>query len=243
MAEFSDYIVFVDESGDHSLTSIDPKFPVFALSFCVVRKAEYTGTVVPAMQSFKFKYWGHDAVVLHEHEIRKTKGDFAFLRTDKALREGFYDDLNTLISDAPITIIASVIDKVRLTAKYPNPWSPYRIALHFCLERLLLFLTSMGQEGKLVHVIFECRGKVEDSELELEFRRIVDGSSTWGWTSRDFSPMGFAPRFARKSVNSTGLQLADLTARPIALKTIRPTQPNRAYDIILTKLGNMKEFP
>ncbi len=236
MADFSDYIVFVDESGDHSLTSIDPDFPVFALSFCVVKKADYIGAVVPAMQGLKFKYWGHDAVVLHEHEIRKTTGDFAFLRADKALREGFYEDLNTMMVDAPITIIASVIDKVRLKAKYPHPWSPYRIALHFCLERLLLFLTSMGQEGKLVHVIFECRGKAEDAELELAFRRIVDGSSTWGWTSRDFSPMGFTPRFARKSVNSTGLQLADLTARPIALKTIRPTQPNRAYDIILTKV-------
>ena len=33
MAEFSDYIVFVDESGDHSLTSTGP---VFALKFGVV---------------------------------------------------------------------------------------------------------------------------------------------------------------------------------------------------------------
>ena len=38
MTGFSNYIVFVDESGDHSLTSIDPQFPVFSLSFCIVRK-------------------------------------------------------------------------------------------------------------------------------------------------------------------------------------------------------------
>ena len=111
MAEFSDYIVHVDESGDHSLTSIDPQFPVFSLSFCVVRKDDYTGTVVPAVQALKFKYRGHDAVVLHEHEIRKSKGEFTFLLTDKALRDAFYDDLNQVIVDAPIAIIASVIDK------------------------------------------------------------------------------------------------------------------------------------
>ena len=31
----SDYIVYVDESGDHSLTSINPRYPLFVLSFCV----------------------------------------------------------------------------------------------------------------------------------------------------------------------------------------------------------------
>ena len=41
MTEFSDYIVYVDESGDHSLTSIDKEFPVFSLSFCVVKKSQY----------------------------------------------------------------------------------------------------------------------------------------------------------------------------------------------------------
>jgi len=243
MAEFSDYIVYVDESGDHSLTSIDAVFPVFSLSFCIVKKDEYMASVVPSVQALKFKYWGHDSVVLHEHEIRKSKGDFTFLLTDKAVREAFYEDLNQIMVDAPITIIASVIDKLKLTKKYPKPWNPYELALHFCMERLLMFLTGMGQAGKRVHVVFECRGKAEDTELELAFRRIVDGANGWGWVERDFSVMEFEPKFAKKSVNSTGLQLADLTARPIAIKTLRPTQANRAYDVILTKMGQIKEFP
>ncbi|UIE41753.1 hypothetical protein KOJCDNHJ_00343 [Xanthomonas citri pv. punicae] len=29
MAQFSDYIVFVDESGDHGMANIDPAFPLF----------------------------------------------------------------------------------------------------------------------------------------------------------------------------------------------------------------------
>jgi len=243
MADFSDYIVYVDESGDHSLAKIDPQFPVFSLSFCVVAKADYTTSVVPAVQDLKFKYWGHDSVVLHEHEIRKSKGDFTFLLTNKALREAFYDDLTAVMANAPITIIASVIDKGKLTARYPNPWSPYEIALHFCLERLLIFLTARGQVGKQVHVVFECRGAAEDATLELAFRRIVGGANSWGWVERDFSAMEFVPKFAKKSVNSTGLQLADLTARPIAIKTLRPAQPNRAYDVILTKMGAIKKFP
>ena len=60
---------------------------------------------------------------------------------------------------------------------------------------------------------------------------------------RDFSIMEFESKFARKSVNSTGLQLADLTARPIALMILRPSQANRTYEVIETKLGAIKVFP
>ena len=77
---FSDYIVYADESGDHSLTSIDPQFPVFVLAFCIlIQKAAYTDHVVPAFQRFKFEFWGHDSVVLHGHDIRKAQDDFNIL--------------------------------------------------------------------------------------------------------------------------------------------------------------------
>jgi hypothetical protein len=42
---FADYIVFVDESGDHGLHNIDPQFPVFTLAFCIVSKADYLATI------------------------------------------------------------------------------------------------------------------------------------------------------------------------------------------------------
>lgn len=77
---FSDYIVYVDESGDHSLTSIDPEFPVFVFAFCIFENSAYARTVLPSLQSFKFKYFGHDLVNLHSHEIRKARKELAILR-------------------------------------------------------------------------------------------------------------------------------------------------------------------
>jgi hypothetical protein len=38
-----------------------------------------------------------------------------------------------------------------------------------------------------------------------------------------------------KSSNAPGMQLADLVARPIGIKTLRPAQVNRAYEILLPK--------
>ena len=42
MSDFSDFIVFADESGDHGMENIDPEFPMFALVFCVFRKSDYS---------------------------------------------------------------------------------------------------------------------------------------------------------------------------------------------------------
>lgn len=243
MPEFSDFIVYADESGDHGMVSIDPQYPVFALTFCVMRKEDYTTQVVPAVQQFKFGIWGHDSVVLHEHEIRKSIGPFGLLRTNRALRTRFFDELNALIEATPMTIFASVIDKEKHRAKYANPWNPYEIALHVCMERLQAMMNRFEQHGKTVHVVFESRGAKEDAELELEFRRIASNQSHWGYRRHDFSRFDFQPVFIPKAANASGLQLADLTARPIALSQLRPGQPNRAFEIIQPKLGGLKCFP
>jgi hypothetical protein len=89
--EFGEYIVYVDESGDHSMTSIDENYPIFSLAFCVFKKADYVRIAVPAMQEFKFRWFGHDTVVMHEADIVKRRGPFHFLQYDK-IRSRFMDD-------------------------------------------------------------------------------------------------------------------------------------------------------
>lgn len=243
VTEFSDYIVFVDESGDHGLTGIDPQFPVFALALCVLRKEDYIAQITPNFQRFKFAFFGHDEVILHEHEIRKQQRPFAFLRADPALRARFMDGISGLIAAAPFTLIASVIDKTRLVDRYASPWNPYEIALRFCMERLLAFLRMQRQQEHLTHVCFESRGAKEDGDLELEFRRICANGARWGWNAPDFSKMSFEPLFTPKASNSIGLQMADLVARPIALNTMRPNQPNRAFETLSPKISKIKVFP
>src|SRR5580704_15815571 len=221
--EFSEYVVYADESGDHSLTSINRQHPVFVLAFCVVQKPTYIDDIVPAFQRLKFEFWGHDGVVLHSHEIRKAHGDFNIL-LNAATRAKFFERLNGVIDAANFTIIAAVIDKQSHVKKYAKPADPYEIALGFCMERLQLCLMERGQADRLTHVQVECRGKAEDAKLELEFRRICDGRNAVGrMPNLDI-------RFMDKKHNSTGLQLADLVAHPIGSHAIKPAQPNRAYN-------------
>jgi len=233
---FSDYIVYADESGDHGLEKIDPDYPIFCLVFALIKKTEYIENVVPAFQSFKMKYFGHDMIVLHEHEIRKQKNEFGVLRTSLELREEFLSELTALIDRATFYLIASVIRKELYRKRKRVPSSPYDISLLFCMERILQKLTELGEVGKTVHVVFECRGKREDAELELTFRRIISGEENWGYRSSDFSKIEFIPVFRDKKANSTGVQLADLTARPIGLSILRPNQKNRAMNSLEGKV-------
>lgn len=103
----SDYVVFVDESGDHSLTSIDPQYPVFVLCFCIVKKDDYVATLVPWVKTLKFETFGHDCVVLHESDIRRKRGHFSQL--SKEPREAFLNKLTLIIQSLPMTVVAVVI--------------------------------------------------------------------------------------------------------------------------------------
>jgi hypothetical protein len=244
-AAFADYIVFADESGSPVLEGPDPTFPVFVLACALVSKVEYAERIVPRLQRLKFDFVGHDQLVLHERDIRRQQRDFAFLQVDATTREAFLERINQVVAEAEIDVIAAVIDKVRLAKKSSNPWSPYEIALHFCMETLLSRLRQIGQAGRLVHVIFESRGKKEDAALELHFRRIAANQANWGYKQPDFRALEWEPVFVDKRCNSSGLQLADLMARPIGLKVLRPLQENRAFEVLRLKLapGGMKSFP
>ena len=63
----SDYIIYVDESGDHSLDQIDAQYPVFVLSFCIFDQTKYRSQIVPGFLEIKFKHWGHDMVIFRNY--------------------------------------------------------------------------------------------------------------------------------------------------------------------------------
>lgn len=242
-ADFGEYLIFADESGDHGLATIDPEFPVFTLAFCLIRKTDYISKIVPAIQQLKLDFWGHDQIILREHDIRKEVGPFALLRTDKKLRQEFMTRLSLLIEEAPIHIVASVIHKMTLKQKYSSPHNPYDIALLFCMERSLDVLVQQKQDRPVTHILAESRGEKEDKQLMQEFDRIRNNHVKLDNQAPNFNRVRFELIFVEKKSNSSGLQLADLVARPIALSVLRPDQHNRAFDSIREKKPIIKIFP
>lgn len=223
---YSDYIIYADESGDPNPATVDLNYPVFVLNFCVFRKDAYATSVLPAVAEFKFQHFGHDMVVLHENEIHLQRPPFVFLR-DEQRRALFMARLGRLIRQADFTIIAAAIDKRRLE----KPHDLYEIALRKCMERTHGFLANLGERKRTTHIIIESRGSKEDRQLTEAFRRIRHGENPSGQALPSLDIV-----FADKKANSAGLQIADLTARPIGRHFIDPEQPNRAWDSLEPKL-------
>ena len=85
-------------------------------------------------------------------------------------------------------------------------------------------------------------GNNEDRNLEIEFLRICKNQDDWGWRPPSFQEFDFKSVFVSKMINSGGLQLADLMARPLALKHLKPQQRNRVLEVITPKLKGFKVF-
>ncbi|MGJ8759514.1 MAG: DUF3800 domain-containing protein [Polaribacter sp.] len=242
MIEKGDYIVFIDESGDHNVEKIDPKYPIFVITFCCFNIDEFTNQVTPALQGLKIKYFGHDQVVLHEADIRKRKKPFQF-SGNEGLRNSFLSELSEIIGNIPFIIVSVVIDKTKLKSQYNKPFNPYHLGLRFGLEKLNEVFLNKKQKGKEISLVFEKRGKKEDIDLEKEFFKICSENEQFGYKQVDYAKVIYKLVFADKKSNSTGLQIADLIARPIGLNYLDPLKSNRAYEVISSKIYANKKFP
>lgn len=239
----SEYIVYVDESGDHSLAKIDPLYPVFVLVFCIFRKVDYANIVSPLFKHLKLNFFGHDLTVLHTREIRKSQNEFSILLNENT-RIGFFNYLNQIMEQIPVTIVSSVIDKLEFKKMNSEFSNPYHVALGFCLEELMLFFREEEQGRKKTFLIVEERGKEEDRQLYSVFQTVVNGKNSLNMRI----PMQL--RFANKQTNVIGLQVADLVAHPIGRHVMNPDQGNRSFEILKRKLwksskeeGEIKVYP
>lgn len=172
MSQLGDYVIYADESGDHSLEHIDHTYPVFVLCLCVFTKRSYVRSIVPKIQDLKFRWFGHDAVILHEREIRKKERPFEFLNRGNAY-DTFMDELNAILASSRVAIIASVIDKRRLKDEYLFHDNPYHLALGFCIESTFSFSNDADKES----------GRLTSYLNVAAPRKIVN----WNWSSGELS--------------------------------------------------------
>lgn len=225
-------IVYLDETGDHTLELVDKEFPLFALALLICEQSDYTQKIVPAVNQLKMDFFGHEAVILHSRDIRRAQGEFLFLRNESKRTE-FIERLNGIMAENDYRVIASVIRKQHHKDRYGmSAENPYDLALLFCLERLLPMLEERKQTR--VQIVAERRGKKEDDELMLSFLKITSYGTYYNSAER-FKKVEFKIKFVPKLMNVVGIQLADLAAYPIARHVLDPSKPNPSYKIVEKK--------
>lgn len=239
--------MFIDESGDHGLSKIDPDFPAFLLCGVIISSENYA-ILNDDFNTIKRKYWGEKEVIFHSSDIRKCRKEFQIL-FDIRLKANFYDDLNAAVSKENYVIIASAIDK----KKYINTYGKisndiYELSLSFIVERAIFYLDGIPGPKRLI-IGIEKRGKKEDQLLNEHFQKIRARGTSYV-TSQRLREVGLQIHFREKKENINGLQLSDLVAYPIITHVMNPNRANPAYDLIRNriyqkngKLYGLKKFP
>lgn len=225
------YIMFLDESGDHNLKKIDKSYPIFCLAGCIVEFNYYNQVFEKEVDKVKIKHFGMRDIIIRSYDIRKQKGEFSAL-VDKKKRESFYLDLDQLVENLQFTVIASVINKLKLKERYSEPGDPYDLCFQFIMERFCMFL---GEKRNVGIMRMESREAHNDRRLAEDyenFRRDGDG--------RFIKPEEAQRKlvdlsFNQKTQNIAGHQIADLVAYPIGSYVLYPKRENIAFKIVEKK--------
>jgi hypothetical protein len=227
------YYFFLDETGDHGLSYIDKNFPLFLLCGCLFRK-DNLKEIENEINMFKMKFFKTTQVILHSREIRKCEGPYQIL-FDMDLKARFYIELDKIIQDTNYRIIGAGINKEKHIKKYgKSAKDPYSLSLSFIIERLVFCLNNLDKDGT-VDIKVEERGKKEDKLLLSHFNSILD-RGTYYINSQRLKKKIDSFGFHNKRENIIGLQIADLSAYPLARHLLSPKTPYIPFDIIAEKI-------
>ncbi len=230
------YYLFIDESGDHGLTTLNPDFPVFLLCGVLVSAHEYL-TIRDSFNEIKQQFWKNKQVIFHSRDIRKCEKEFQIL-FDLELKGAFYQQLNECIEGSNYTVIASAIRKDNYIRKFGRLSNDvYELALSFIIERSVFYLDEIQIPGKNLQIVIEKRGKKEDKKLDEHFQRLM-ARGTGYVSAKRLKDINLNIHFRSKKENVNGLQLADLVAYPTARYVINPKRANPAFDIVASKIYN-----
>jgi hypothetical protein len=233
-----DYILFLDECGSHAIDTAGDSFPVFCLCGVIVAAAAYAD-FDDSWRAWKNRWLGTSDARVHEPSIRTRSG--LFFDPDPVRARGRIAALDTHLKALPFACIAAAIDKRRFAEEYPAgtvddflPRSVYLMCIDFIMERFTHFLCHIGN-GAQGMVRAESRGLREDAEVHHEYIRLHLEGTQFCAPSQFRGYLRPAIQFERKDGNSSGLQIADVMARPIADKILNPATSPERWEIVSGK--------
>jgi hypothetical protein len=202
-------ILFLDESGDHSLAKIDPQYPVFVLGGIIADRAYAEGEMTRRVEALKIRFFGRSDIVLHTADLARNRNGFERMM-DSSFRNEFFAALNDLMRSLDYQVVACAIQKEEHLKRYNiSALDPYFLALEILVER---FCFELRNDTGLI--VAESRGSTLDNQLEIAWLNLkIQGT-------RFLRPAKLVKRISGlslrdKSCGIAALELADLVVSPI----------------------------
>jgi Protein of unknown function (DUF3800) len=204
-------VLFLDESGDHSLAKIDPQYPLFVLGGIIVDRDYAKGEMTERVHTFKRSHLGREDLVLHTADLTRNRNGFERMQ-DAGFRADFYAGLNQLMRELEYQVVACVIHKAHHLDKYDvSALDPYFLSLQILVERLCFEVGSVPDGG---FIVAEKRGPPLDNHIELAWLNLkVQGTRFMRASQIGRRIQGLALR--DKTAGIAALEIADLVVTPI----------------------------
>jgi len=214
-------VMFLAASGDHSLTVIDPQYPIFVLGGIIADRAYAEREITAAVRQFKKDLFGRDDICLHTSDIVRNRNGFERMK-EPEFRARFYRELNALMAALEYSVVACAIRKDEHLSRYGlGALDPYMMSLDILVER---FCFEIGDREAGGVIIAEKRGATLDHQLDLAWLNLkIQGTRFLQATDLERRIAGLVTRGKRDLV--AGLELADLVVSPIGRYVLgRPTK-------------------
>jgi len=204
-------VLFLDESGDHNLSVIDPQYPLFVLGGVILDQDYAEAELTGELNAFKQALFGQTDIVLHTADITRNKNGFENLK-DVAFRNRFYAALNALMRRIRYSVVACAVRKDEHLSRYGvAALDPYLLSLDVLVERFCFEIGNVSGGGVIVA---ERRDPTLDRELELAWLNLkIQGTRYLQAKHIEDRILGLNLRAKRDNI--AGLQLADLVVSPI----------------------------
>ena len=221
------HFLFIDESGEACINTVDLRFNVFVLCGIIFREDDYA-EFDEQMKKLKRKHFGTEQVIFHSVEMRKQTNAFKIFQ-DEAVLASFYADIGPIFTNSRYKLFSCVINKEQYKARYQNKNQAYEDSLKFLCERGLYHIKATEASGTL-HVCLEKRQKGKDNYLIKYYKSFIKYGTDYVSTY-DLLRCDKRLHFRGKQANINGLQFADLCAYPIARKHLSPSSRQPTYDL------------
>jgi len=141
---------FIDDSGEKEYGPATGRYFTYAAA---IVDSVHESSVNADLIAIKEKYFGTSTVEIKSNWLRLPRERHRryiekYGLSDTKLTE-FTEELYFWLSDAPIVLLAAVIDKIQMRERYGNgAWHPSAAAYQFLLQRYELHLSSLCSQDK-----------------------------------------------------------------------------------------------
>jgi hypothetical protein len=204
-------VMFLDESGDHNLSVIDPHYPIFVLGGVILEKEYAEGELTQRLESFKKELFGNDQIILHTSDIARNRNGFERVK-EPEFRARFFNELNKLMESLNFKVVGCAIRKDEHLSRYGvAALDPYMMSLDILVER---FCFEIGNSPAGGMIVAEKRNPTLDHELDLAWLNLkIQGTAFIKAKTIEERIVGLTTR--NKKENIAGMQLADLVVSPL----------------------------